>query len=207
MIKGTKICGVSSTETLNFIKKHPYPSEFIGFITNYKKSHRNVSFDNLKKLTNLNNDKINFVSVLVSPDNEILEKIKDLNIDYFQLYNVDPERTEQIKDKYKKKIISALTIEDQADVEKYKLYRDISDIILFDGKGYEKSISFDHKLLDKIPNDITKMIAGNIKIDNIPVLRNIDYFIDISGGLENENGKKDLKKIDFFLKKIKAYEA
>ena len=98
-------------------------------------------------------------------------------------------------------------IENKKHIDRYKLYQNISDIILFDGKGYEKSIGFNHLLLNDIPKNIRIMIAGNIKIDNIPVLRNTDYFIDISGGLENENGKKDLKKIDFFLKKIKAYEA
>ena len=35
------------------------------------------------------------------------------------------------------------------------------------------------------------------------LLKNIDYFIDISGSLENKNGKKDLKKIDIFLNKVK----
>ncbi len=50
------------------------------------------------------------------------------------------------------------------------------------------------------------MIAGDIKIDKIPMLNNIDYIIDISGSLENEKGKKDLQKIDFFLNNIRNYE-
>ena len=50
------------------------------------------------------------------------------------------------------------------------------------------------------------MIAGDIKIDNNPMLNNIDYIIDISGSLENEKGKKDLQKIDFFLNNIRNYE-
>ena len=51
------------------------------------------------------------------------------------------------------------------------------------------------------------MIAGNIKIDNIPVIKNKDYIIDLSGSLENKEGKKDLNKINYFLNKIKQYEA
>ena len=203
MIKGSKICGVSDKKTLEFIINHPYPSKFIGFITNYKKSKRYVDFDTLRKLTNLNNGKTNFVSVLVDPDDKILEKIKNLKFDYYQLYNVDPKRTKVIKKKYNKKIITALTVEQEKDIKRYKLYKDISDIILFDGKGYEKSIGFNHKYLNKIPNDIQLMIAGNIKFDNIPNLNNTDYFIDLSGSLENVKGKKDLKKIDYFLKNTK----
>ena len=86
------------------------------------------------------------------------------------------------------------------------LYKDISDIILFDGKGYEKSISFNHSFLNNVSDKVSKMIAGNIEIDNLPNLKNTDYFIDVSGSLENGEGKKDLQKIDFFLNKIKEYE-
>ena len=206
MVKGSKICGISDIDTLKFIINHPYPCQFIGFITNYKKSKRYVEFENLKKLTNLNKGKIEFVSVLVNPDDEILEKIKNLNFDYYQLYNVNPDRTKFIREKYNKKIISALTIEKKKDIENYKLYKDISDIILFDGKGYEKSISFNHTFLENIPNNITKMIAGNISIYNMPNLKNIDYFVDLSSSLENDEGKKDLQKINYFLNNIYRYE-
>ena len=44
--------------------------------------------------------------------------------------------------------------------------------------------------------DLAANIAGNINIDNIPDLKNIDYFIDLSGSLENDMGKKDLQKIE-----------
>ena len=88
----------------------------------------------------------------------------------------------------------------------YILYENISDIILFDGKGYEKSIGFDHKLLGKIPGHINVMIAGNISQDNIPILNDMEYFIDISGALEDERGKKDLQKINIFLNNVYKYE-
>ena len=82
---------------------------------------------------------------------------------------------------------------------KYKNYLEISDIILFDSKGYHKSESFDHKLLDIVPNEINKMIAGNIQIDDISDFKNKDFIIDLSGSLEDEYGKKDLNKLDKLL--------
>ena len=199
MIKGIKICGISDPKTLNYIINHAYPPKFIGFITNFKKSKRFVHYSILKKLLNVDKKNINFVSVLVNPNDEILEKIKDMKFDYYQLYNVAPERTMEIKRKYKKKIISALTVFNKKDVDKYKKYQKISEIILFDGKGYEKSIGFDHKLLNNLPSSLNKMIAGNIKIDDIPNFKNKGYFIDLSGGLENNHGKKDIKKINKLL--------
>ena len=197
MIKGLKICGVSDPKTLDYILNHPPPPKFIGFITNY---------ENLKNLVNVNKNQSNFVSVLVSPTNESLEKIKDLNFDYYQLYDVSPERTRKIKSKFKKKIITALTISNKDDVMKYKDYSEISDIILFDSKGYHKSESFDHSLLDDVPSELNKMIAGNIQIDDIPNFKNKDFIIDLSGALEDQNGKKDINKIDKLLNLFKKYE-
>ena len=199
MIKGLKICGVSDPKTLNYILNHPYPSKFIGFITNYEKSRRFVEYKKLKNLINVDKKQLRFVSVLVKPNNEILEKIKDLNFDYYQLYDVEPQRTLEIKLKYKKKIISALTVSNKKDVLKYKDYYEISDIILFDSKGYHKSESFNHNLLNEVPNELNKMIAGNIQIDDIPNFKNKDFIVDLSGALEDKNGKKDINKIDKLL--------
>ncbi len=199
MIKGLKICGISDPKTLNYILNHPHPPKFIGFITNYKKSKRFVEFEKLKDLTAVDKKQTNFVSVLVNPTNEILEKVKDLNFDYYQLYDVGPNRTKEIKNKYKIKIITALTVSNREDVDKYKNYSDISDIILFDSKGYHKSESFDHDLLDWVPSRLNKMIAGNIQIDDIPSFKNKDFHIDLSGSVENNEGKKDINKINNLL--------
>ena len=199
MIKGLKICGVSDPETLNYILNHNHKPTMIGFITNYEKSKRFVDFEKLKDLINVDKKKVNFVSVLVNPNDEILEKIKDLNFDYYQLYDVSPDRTKEIKSKFKKKIITAITISSKDDVLKYKDYSEISDIILFDSKGYHKSESFDHSLLDDVPSELNKMIAGNIQIDDIPNLKDKNYIVDLSGALEDQNGKKDTNKIDKLL--------
>ncbi len=202
MIKGLKICGVSDHKTLKYIIEHRFPPQFIGFISNYKKSKRYVEFEKLKELINIDKKDISFVSVMVNPKNEILEKIKDLKFDYYQLYDVTPENTKLIKEKYKIKIISALTINDKKDVNQYKNYENISDIILFDGKGYEKSFGFNHKLLNNVSNSIKKMIAGNIQYnDELEKFSKIADIIDISGSLETK-GMKDISKINILLKKV-----
>ena len=198
-----KICGIKDSKTLNYIVNHNHPPKFIGFITNYPESKRYIDYESLQKLIDLDKKKTNFVSVLVNPNDETLEKIKDLNFDYYQLYDVDPEKTALIKEKYKIKIITALTIENKNDVEKYKKFESISEIILFDGKGYEKSVGFNHQLLDCVPSSIIKMVGGNIQYDDILDKYNkISDIIDISGSLET-SGEKDISKINIFLKNIK----
>jgi phosphoribosylanthranilate isomerase len=203
MIKGSKICGISDLDTLNFIINHPYPPQFIGFICNYKKSSRYVEIEELNELLKLDKQKSNFVAVLVKPDEDILEKIKHLPFDYYQIYDCTPEEIKEIKQKYNKKIITALTIKDETDVQKYHSFSDVTDIFLFDSKGYEKSMGFDHTLIEKIKFNKPLMIAGNIQVDdNLENYKKIADIIDISGGLET-SGLKDKSKIEIFLNKVK----
>ena len=202
MIKGSKICGISDLDTLNFIINHPYPPQFIGFICNYKKSSRYVEVEQLNELLKLDKKKSNFVAVLVKPDETILEEIKHLPFDYYQIYDCSAEEIKEIKQKYNKKIITALTIKDETDVEKYQLFSEETDIYLFDSKGYEKSMAFDHSLIEKVKINKPLMIAGNIQVnDNLDNYKKIADIIDISGGLET-SGIKDKSKIDIFLNKV-----
>ena len=202
MIKGSKICGISDLDTLNFIINHPYPPQFIGFICNYKKSSRYVEVEQLNELLKLDKKKSNFVAVLVKPDQTILEEIKHLPFDYYQIYDSTPDEIKEIKQKYNKKIITAITIKDETDVEKYQLFSEVTDIYLFDSKGYEKSMAFDHSLIEKIKINKPLMIAGNIQVnDNLDNYKKIADIIDISGGLET-SGIKDKSKIDIFLNKV-----
>ena len=203
MIKGCKICGISDSITLSFLINHPHPPKFIGFICNYPKSPRHVKYENLKKLLSIDPKYSCYVAVLVKPNAEILEKIKNLPFDYYQLYDCSPEEIIEIKKKYKKKIITAFTIKTESDLENYKLYSDVTDIYLFDSKGYEKSESFDHALIKNVNLDKELMIAGNIKYnDELKNYIKFANFIDLSGGLET-SGLKDLSKIEFFLNKVK----
>jgi len=202
MIKGSKICGISDLDTLKFIINHPYPPQFIGFICNYKKSSRYVEIEKLNELLTLDKKRSNFVAVLVKPDEDILEKIKHLPFDYYQIYDCTPEEIKEIKQKYNKKIITALAIKDETDIQKYLSFSEMTDIFLFDSKGYEKSMTFDHNLIQKVNINKPLMIAGNVQInDNLENYKKIADIIDISGGLET-SGVKDKSKIDIFLNKV-----
>ena len=202
MIKGSKICGIFDLDTLNFIINHPYPPQFIGFICNYKKSSRYVEIEKLNKLITVDKKKSSFVAVLVKPNEDILEKIKHLPFDYYQIYDCTPEEIRVIKNKYNKKIITALTVKNEIDVQNYELFSQVTDIYLFDSKGYEKSMTFDHNLIQNIKINKPLMIAGNIQVnDDLENYKKIADIIDISGGLET-SGLKDKSKINIFLNKI-----
>ena len=202
MIQPCKICGISDSKTLEFLTSHPTPPKMIGFICNWPKSKRFVEHDKLKELLKVDKKKSEYVAVLVKPNEDILERIKNLPFDYYQLYDCTPAEVKSIKEKYNKKIIVAITVKDQNDTVKYLEYDELADIILFDSKGYEKSISFDHQLIKNIKINKELMLAGNIQIeDNLENYKEIADIIDISGGLET-SGLKDVSKINIFLNKI-----
>ena len=199
----SKICGISDSETLKYLTRHPNPPQYIGFIVNYPKSKRFVEHNKLRELLKVDKNNSKYVAVLVRPDENILEEIKDLPFDYYQVYDCTPAEVKSIIEKYNKKIIVAITVKDQSDVMKYIEYSELADIVLFDSKGYEKSISFDHMLIKNLKINKELMLAGNIQIeDNIQNYKEIADIVDISGGLET-SGLKDISKINIFLNKVK----
>jgi phosphoribosylanthranilate isomerase len=190
-----KICGIFDHKTLIHITTHSNPPEYIGFIVNYSKSKRFVEFEKLKELLKIDKKKSKYVGVLVNPNKDILEKIKD----YYQIYDCSAEEIKYIKEKYHKKIIVAITVKDKNDIIKFMDYNEHADIVLFDSKGYEKSLSFDHQLIKNLKINKELMLAGNIHIeDNLGNYKEIADIIDISGGLET-SGLKDILKIDILL--------
>ena len=195
-----KICGLAEKNQVKICLE--YGASMCGFILFYPKSHRNLSLQKVSELTSIKNSKSN-VAVMVEPSKSDLEKIKDLNFQYYQIYgNQDPAEINDIKKKNNVKIIKALTIETGRDVLKYKKYEAVSDIILFDSIGREKSLSFDHSLLQDVPKNVIKMIAGNIQVQDLEKISKIADIVDVSGAVETEK-KKDLTKIKEFLLKIK----
>ena len=198
-----KICGISDAITLKFLTEHPNSPKFIGFIVNYPKSKRYVEINKLKDLLKIDKKNSTYVAVLVKPDTKILEDIKNLPFDYYQVYDCDPKEIKDIREIYNKKIITAFTVQSLDDVKKYNLYSDVSDIFLFDSKGYEKSMSFEHELIKNIKFNKEVMLAGNIQVnDELEKFKKIADIIDISGGVET-SGVKDISKIEIFLNKIK----
>jgi phosphoribosylanthranilate isomerase len=199
----TKICGISDSETLKYLTRHTNSPEYIGFIVNYQKSKRFVEYHKLKELLKVDKNNSKYVAVLVRPDENILKKIKDLPFDYYQIYDCNSAELKFIKEYYNRKIIVAITVKNQNDVVKYMEYNEIADIILFDSKGYEKSISFDHQLIKNLKINKELMLAGNIQIgDNMKNFKEIADILDISGSLETF-GLKDITKINIFLNKVK----
>jgi phosphoribosylanthranilate isomerase len=197
-----KICGINSENTIKTILENG-GCQYLGFVF-YSSSPRNLSIEQSKKLTSIVPPHIKKVAVLVNPEKNFIEKIKE-QFDYFQIYDSSPSQVKALKLLSNKKIIQAIKVNKKEDINLYKQYIGIADIILFDSSGMEKSFSFEWDYLKNIQIK-DWFLAGGININNLELAQSITKKIDISSGLEDNPGIKSPKKILDFLKKIKSYD-
>ena len=196
-----KVCGLTNREHVE--KCIQYNVDFCGFILNYSKSHRYIDYKTAKELTSIKKGSTNFVGVLVDPKKDELEKFSKLNLDYFQIYgDYSKDDIDNIKFNYKKKIIFSIQVKEKEDVLNYKKIMKSADIILWDSSGLQESLTWNYEWIKSIPNNFTKMVAGNITIDKLEYISTIADIVDVSGALET-NKVKDINKIKKFLEKVK----
>ena len=177
--------------------------DLLGFIF-YAKSPRNVDLEEIKKLKRFNKLNSKFVAVTVNPSDEFIKSVILGNFDYIQLHGSETnERVTEIKS-MGLKIIKAIKIRDEKDIDNYKEYTN-ADIILFDTPGMEKSIEFPKNLISKLPKGERYALAGSISQSNIENLKKLGItFCDLSSNLETDAkiGYKDHQKIKRFINKV-----
>ena len=102
------------------------------------------------------------------------------------------------------KVIKAIKVNDELDIENYKNYGS-AEIILFDTPGMEKSFEFPKNLVSKLPKGNRFALAGSISENNVENLVKLGVnFFDLSSSLETKLGHKDHLKIQNFMKKINS---
>ena len=142
-----KICGLHPARDVQLCID--LKVDFLGFVF-YDKSPRNLDLEDVKQLKNYKKQKSSFVSVTVNPSNEFIKNIVKENFDYIQLHGSETtERVNEIK-LMGLKVIKAIKIKDETDIENYKKYNN-ADVILFDTPGMEQSIKFPENLIAKLP--------------------------------------------------------
>ena len=196
-----KICGLNPVRDVQIAID--LKVNFLGFVF-YEKSPRNVNLQEIKELKNYKKKDSSFVAVTVNSSNEFIEKFVIKNFDYIQLHGSETNGRIQELKSMGLKIIKAIKIRKESDIENYKKYND-ADIILFDTPGMEKSIEFPKNLISKLPKGDRYALAGSISQDNIENIAKLGVkFYDLSSSLESDNqiGYKDHQKIKKFIEKV-----
>ena len=194
-----KICGINSENIIKTIIQNG-GCQYLGFVF-YPSSPRNLTIEQSEKLTSIVPKHIKKVAVLVKPESSFVEKIKN-QFDYLQVYETSPSKVKELKLISNKKIIQAIKVKEEEDINLYKQYVGVADEFLFDSSAMEKSSVFDWSYLKNI--EIREwFLAGGININNLEEASKISKKIDISSGLEDNPGIKSSKKVSDFLLKVK----
>ena len=194
-----KICGLNITRDVQLCID--LKVDCLGFVF-YEKSPRNVNIKDINILSTYNKKNSFFVAVTVNPTDNFIKKYLLGNFDYVQLHGSESnDRVSEIK-KMGFKIIKAIKIKEEKDIDKYKEFTN-ADIILFDTPGMEKSLEFPKNLITKLPQGENYALAGSVSEDNLENINKLGVnFFDLSSSLESQLGYKDHLKIKSFMIKI-----
>ena len=194
-----KICGLNIARDVQLCID--LKVNLLGFVF-YEKSSRNINLKDIKNLSKFNKKNSSFVAVTVDPSDDFIKENILGNFEYIQLHGSETKkRVAEIKN-MGFKIIKAIKIKKESDIEKFKEFRN-ADIILFDTPSMEKSIEFPKDLITKLPKGEKYGLAGSISADNVENLYKLGVnFFDLSSNLESQLGYKDHLKIKSFLNKV-----
>jgi len=194
LIVKVKICGITNYE--DAVAAVDMGADLLGF-NFYPKSPRFIAPEKAVQIINKLPAFIDLVGVFVNASIDQIHETKDLcQLDWVQLHGDEsPEFCKEFRS-HNVKIMKALRVKDQADIEKADSY--FTDAVLLDAFDPEKyggtGLSFDWNIIGHIGKRV--FLAGGINPDNAAdAVRLGVYGIDVCSGIEAEPGKKDHKKM------------
>ena len=198
-----KVCGMKDPKLIGTAIENG--ASYIGFIVNYPKSPRSISIGELQNLTKQIPDHIKKVAVMVNPKIEETKKIEN-DCDFVQLHGDETnDDIKQIKQQTKLKVIKAIKIKDEKDLNQLQQFPDADHLLLDTPAMGQEGDEFNFNLLNHIQNQ-NYFLAGKININNVGTALKYTNKIDVNSSLETEKGIKDPEKITEFFNKVKSYE-
>jgi phosphoribosylanthranilate isomerase len=195
MIK-VKICGIKNKENVDWINSDL--PDYVGLV--FAKSKRKVTFDTAKILLDRLDSKIKKVGVFV---NEKLSDIAyiavNLRLDIVQLHgDEDNNYILSLKNNIDSRIWKAVRLVDNTSLLPLVSYKNV-DAFLLD--SYSKEFyggtgeTFNWELAIEAKKYGRVILAGGLNPENVAeAIKKVEpYAVDVSSGVENENGKDKYK--------------
>lgn len=207
----TKICGLSTPETLDAAIAGG--ASHVGFVF-FPPSPRHVSFDQAAALAARVPGHVEKVGVFVDPDDALIEAaVGAAGLDILQLHGTSIERTAEINARGHR-VWAAVSVRRASDLERGGAYAGIPvNRILYDAKTPDDALlpggmglRFDWTMLRGFRHPCDWALAGGLTPDNVAEAIRITgtRMVDVSSGVEDAPGAKDLAKIAAFLKAVAA---
>ncbi len=185
-----KVCGLFRELDIEYVNSTK--PDFAGFIIDFPKSHRSISFEMAKHLISRLDKDIKSVCVFVNKPIEYIEKFTGV-CDIIQFHgDEDNEFIENLREKIPNiEIWKAFRINAASDADEAR--NSLGDMVLLDN-GYGTGESFDWEIIEDF--DKKFILAGGISAENIQaaIKKFNPYAVDLSSSVETEK-IKDLSKI------------
>ena len=198
-----KICGMTNLKDVKVAVDGGVDA--VGFIF-YKKSPRSVTMQAVRKIVLELPPFVDSVGVFVNETAEQINKIADsCNLDRIQLHgNESPTFCKKIR----RRVIKAIRVKDIQSLKKLSDYP-VSSFLLdtfsedqYGGTGrvFDWNLAYPAKKYGPI------ILAGGLTPNNVrqAIQRIQPYGVDVCSGVESQPGIKDHKKMQTFLKNVKA---
>jgi phosphoribosylanthranilate isomerase len=204
-----KICGLKTPETVAAAVEGG--AALVGF-NFYGRSPRCVDPATVKQLAAIVPDGVRTVGLLVDDsDARITEILGHCDLDLLQLHGHEtPERVAEIRARFGKPVIKVIPVSEAADLDRAAAYEGVADYLMFDAKPPKSmanalpggnAISFDWALLSGRRFQRPWLLAGGLTPDNLIEAVRISGapLVDVSSGVEDRPGEKNVSKIKAFL--------
>lgn len=205
-----KICGLSTPESVAVATEAG--ASYVGFVF-FPKSPRCVEVEIARDLAIEVPVGVAKVALVVDADDALLDQITNVvPLDMLQLHgNETPERVSEIRARYGLPVMKAVGVSDAADLSALEEYERVADQILVDAKPPKDAVlpggnglAFDWHLIANRRWSVPWMLAGGLTSENVgeAVALTGARQVDVSSGVEETPGVKDVDKIKAFLNAV-----
>ncbi len=204
-----KICGLRTPETVAAAVAGG--ASLVGF-NFYARSPRSIDPATVTRLAADVPTTVRKVGLLVDDsDARIAEILSNCDLDLLQLHGHEtPERVAEIRGRFGKAVIKVIPVSEAADLDRAAAYEDVADYLMFDAKPPKSmanalpggnALSFDWTLLSGRRFQRPWLLAGGLTPDNLVEAVRISGapMVDVSSGVEDRPGEKNVSKIKAFL--------
>lgn len=208
-----KFCGITTAEGLHAAAR--FGAEYIGLML-WEKSPRALDYDRARALSAQCPESLRMVGVFVdASDDHILRTLRDTRLTMIQLHGgEDAGRVAHIRALTNLPVVKALRVATRADLKDVAPFEAVSDWLLFDTKIDPKistlpggtGHSFDWQILKDMNFRKPWILSGGLKLENIDRALSIlqPAAVDISSGIEDSPGVKNIAKMQALAAAIKA---
>lgn len=204
-----KICGLKTPEAVAAAVEGG--AALVGFVF-YGRSPRCVDPATVKRLEAQVPPPVKKVGLIVDEnDARIVEILAGCDLDVLQLHGAEtPARAAEIRARFGKLVIKAIPVSAAVDLDRAAPYEDVVDYLMFDAKPPKSmvgalpggnALSFDWTLLAGRRFRRPWLLAGGLNPDNLIEAVRISGapMVDVSSGVEDRPGEKNVSKIKAFL--------